>query len=81
MTVTNAIKKLGKAGFQIVGDYIFSASRMGSRMVIEFSRNGGGSEEVVCIRVRAKTDHDDSMTDYCAGVYCDSITQAIRLSN
>lgn len=80
MKVKNAIKKLEKAGFEITESGVFfSAKKPGSRLV-EFSRNGGGSEEVVCIRTRMATDIDDPMTDYCAGCWHDTITQAIRFA-
>lgn len=31
-------------------------------------------------RVRSKSDKDDIMTDYFAGVWCDNLTQAIRVA-
>ena len=78
MKITNAIKKLERAGFKVTEtEYSFVAEKAGCRL-IEFHRNGGGSESVVCIRTRRKTDKDDSMTDYCAGVFHKNITQAIE---
>ncbi|WP_216081126.1 hypothetical protein [Aliarcobacter butzleri] len=35
---------------------------------------------ITCIRARRKNDLDDSMTDYSAGVWCDNLTQAIKLA-
>jgi len=79
MKITNAIKKLEKAGFEVINyGKKFSARR--SNDIIEFHQNGGGSDQVICIRVRSANDHDDSMTDYSAGVFCDNISQAIRLA-
>ena len=81
MTVGNAVKKLERAGY-VVGkmfDYGFMATKEGQDSVIEFLKNGR-EDDITCIRVRRKGDHDDSMTDYCAGVWCDNITRAIRLA-
>lgn len=80
MKVTNAIKKLEKAGFKVTNDDGNFSAKKGNEF-IEFFQNGGGSEEVVCIRVRSANDHDDCMRDYCAGVFCNNITQAIRLAH
>ena len=79
MKVQNAIKKLEKAGFNVTKDGTrFSAQK--NNDFVEFIQNGGGSETVICIRVRHVNDHDDSMSDYTAGVFCDNISQAIRLA-
>ncbi len=77
MKVTNAIKKLEKAGFKVTNDEGNFFATAGNE-IIEFFHSGDGSEEVACIRVRSADDYDDSMRDYCAGVFCDNITQAIR---
>lgn len=76
MKTVNAIKKLEKAGAEI--------SKQGSRVyayikndVIEFSDKDGCA---MWIKIRNKNDHDDIMTDYSAGVWCDNITRAIRLA-
>ena len=80
MKITNAIKKLEKSGYIVKANESFghfTARRESSIKVIEFCRNGR-SEELTCIRVRRTNDLDDSMTDYCAGYFCDTITQAIK---
>jgi hypothetical protein len=46
---------------------------------VEFHRNGGG-ENVTCIRVRCVADKDDVQTDYCAGVFVETITSAIAIA-
>tara|TARA_R110002153_G_scaffold100777_2_gene236814 strand:+ start:1434 stop:1676 length:243 start_codon:yes stop_codon:yes gene_type:complete len=79
MKITNAIKKLQKAGFEVINDGSrFSASRESN--IIEFIQNGGGSDQAICIRVMSADDQDDVMTDYSAGTYCDNISQAIRIA-
>mgnify|MGYP000906961277 FL=1 len=79
MKITNAIKKLEKAGFEVINDGSrFSASRKND--IIEFIQNGGGSDQAICIRIMSANDQDDMMTDYCAGTFCDNISQAIRIA-
>jgi hypothetical protein len=80
MTTTNAEKKLTKAGFTVAEkNGLIQASKLGCKYVIEYFRNGG-SQEVTCINVRRFDDHHDSMTDYAAGIWANTITQAIRLA-
>ena len=80
MKVTNAIKKLEKAGFEVIKDAArYSARRKND--IIEFIQNGGGSDQAICIRIMSANDHDDMMTDYSAGTYCDNLSQAIRLAS
>ena len=80
MKITNAIKKLEKAGFKINKSGGLYSAKRGSD-IINFRKNGGDSDQVICIRVRSECDQDDQMTDYFAGVFCNNITQAIRLAN
>jgi hypothetical protein len=79
MKITNAIKKLQKAGFEVINDGSrFSARRANN--IVEFIKNGGDSDQAICIRVLSANDHDDIMSDYCAGTYCDNLSQAIRIA-
>ena len=82
MKITNAIKKLEKAGFKVTNEdsQRFAARRENRTHVVEFMKNGGNCDQVICIRVRRANDLDDMMTDYCAGVWCDNISQAIRVA-
>ena len=78
MKITNAIKKLEKAGFKIEKvDIHYRAVKQDCRELIEFYKNGR-EDSVTCIRVRRKGDLDDVMTDYFAGFFVDNITQAIK---
>lgn len=77
MKLINAIKKLEKYT-EVKKDGIFYQAVKGSE-VIEFIDNGGMGE-ITCIKVRRINDHDDSMTDYSAGVFCDNLTQALKIS-
>jgi hypothetical protein len=78
MKVTNAIKKLEKAGYTITNSgMIFVAARANSNRVIEFIRNGG-SDEIAVIKVRGSGEANDPMTDYYCGSYANTITQAMR---
>ena len=80
MKITNAIKKLEKAGFEVINE----GSRYSARRengIVEFIQNGGGSDQAICIRIMSVNDQDDIMTDYSAGTYCDNLSQAIRLAN
>lgn len=79
MTTQNAAKKLTKSGFIVTEiNGFFRASKAGCRDVIEYIRNGG-SDSIICINVRHQHDNHNSMIDYCAGVWADNITQAIKL--
>lgn len=80
MTITNATKKLEKAGFRIerIGN-TRRASNPSTKYVVEFSKNGG-EDCAVCINVRALNDAHDSQSDYCAGVWVNNIGRAIKLA-
>lgn len=80
MLLENAIKKLNKVGkVEVVGSLYFAKT---NGNIIEFMRNGREEDNchITCIRVRNERDKDDTMTDYFAGVWCDNLTQAIRLA-
>lgn len=75
MTTTNAMKKLAKFGD------VEKSGRMywvhNHNEVVSFLDING---DTACINVRNQSDVSDSMTDYHAGVYCDNISQAIRVA-
>ena len=76
MQVTNAIKKLNKAGFEVTNN----GSRYyvnGKRHVISFIAQESG--DITCIKVRHENDEDDMRSDYSAGVFCDNLSQALRI--
>jgi hypothetical protein len=79
MTVANAVKKLAKSGFEVTGSDMRFSGRNGLR-VVEFSRVQCDSDSIGCIKVRYANDNDDAQSDYSAGVWCDNISQAIRLA-
>ena len=81
MTTANATKKLEKAGFTVteIRSGYYHCFRPNSKTVIEYFRNGS-SDEITCINVRAIDDKHDSQSDYCAGVWANNITQAIKLA-
>lgn len=82
MTVKNALTKLEKNGFSVHEDRnCFSASKLNSRYLIEFIKNGGSSQSITCITVRREDDHSDMMTDYFAGTWCKNLTYAIKLAD
>lgn len=75
MKTTNAIKKLEKNGYKVeVIDGRVKADN-GSKYLIEFIDQRG---EAICIGSRRKGDVSDSMTDYCATIFYDNISQVIR---
>jgi Fe2+ or Zn2+ uptake regulation protein len=80
MTIKNAIKKLEKAGFTVEHNHGYHATKQGCGEVIDFHQNGR-EDYVTCIRVRAAWDKDEIQTDYCAGVFVDNISQAIRIAD
>lgn len=77
MKLTNAIKKLGK--YTEVRKLEYSYQAIQGNQAIEFFENGT-SGEITCIRVRSIHDKDDIMSDYCAGSFCDNLTQAIKIA-
>lgn len=81
MTITNAIKKVTKAGFTVTQNgQSFTAAKEGINYLVEFCKNGS-SDMITCIGVRHKNDHSDSQSDYCATIYTDNLLQAIRLAH
>ena len=81
MTTANAVKKLAKAGFEVTTNGRFIAAKKGSR-VIDMSTNGGDLVGTVAtIKVRSVLDRDQVEIDYSAGVYCDNVSQAIKLAS
>ena len=80
MKLKNAIKKLGKYGEVKNNGSLYWVERDGK--VVEFMRNGieDDNTDITCIRVRRAKDEDNTMIDYFAGVWCDNLTQAIRLA-
>ena len=81
MKITSAITKLEKNGFTIKQDsQLYTATKTGLRYVVEFMKNGR-SDETACVGVRAINDRSDSMSDYCATIFCKSLKQAIELAH
>ena len=79
MQLTNAIKKLNKLGFKVINiGNRYKAKKTGLKYVIEFNTQ---DELIMCIRARRENDHDDSQSDYSAGMWCNNLAQAIRLAN
>jgi len=78
MTLANGIKKLSKLGEVTESNGIYSVENNG--VVVEFARNGRIENDypICCIRVYSKKDSDDNMTDYSAGVWCKTLTQAFK---
>lgn len=81
MTITNAIKKVTKAGFTVTQNgQRYSAKKEGLKYLVEFLKNG--SEDLaICIGVRHESDHSDSREDYSATIYTNNITRAIKLAH
>jgi hypothetical protein len=80
MKISNAIKKLEKAGFSASGANTgnrFSFTSRSGRDVVSFATNHG-SDNLLFVKVRGANDHDDWQQDYSAGVYVDTISMAIR---
>ncbi len=89
MKLSNAIKKLEKAGFVVTSNSpmrsiitgamlppnIYTGKRRGYR--IELYRNGEG-DALAVIRLASIGDRDEIESDYFAGSHMDSVTQAIR---
>lgn len=77
MQLSNAIKKLNNANFVITQNGKRYSAKANSH-IIDFIEQDG---RVLCVKVRAMNDTDDSSSDYNAGVWCDNLTQAIKLAH
>ena len=85
MTIKNAIAKLQRNGWTVNytdSCHLYVATREGSRNIIDFHPNGSNTPEnsITCLRVRAIHDQDDMQSDYCAGCFVDSMSQALRIA-
>jgi hypothetical protein len=87
MKLKNAIKKLqnqaDEGTFRIhehADGKPWMASGNFGKWVVEFLANGRWHDDadITCIKVRKHNDHDDSMTDYSAGSFRDTLTAAIK---
>lgn len=78
MTLTNAIKKLSKYGEVKKYNGIYTAVKNG--VAVEFMRNGRLEDNypICAVRVYGVKDKDDNMTDYSAGIWCKTLTKAIK---
>jgi hypothetical protein len=76
MQATNAIKKLVKAGFDIKQTGNRYMAQAGRNIISFFEQSGN----IICINVRSSDDQNDAQSDYSAGVFCDNLSQAIRLA-
>jgi hypothetical protein len=77
MQTTNAITKLTKAGFQVTNTGNRYQAKANHHIIRFFDQQGS----IICINVRGQNDHDDAMSDYSAGVFCDNLKQAITLAH
>ena len=76
MNATNATKKLVKAGFEVTQNGNRYMAQKASSIISFFVQ----SDSVICINIRNQNDCDDVCSDYTAGVFCDNLTQAIKLA-
>lgn len=79
MKLQNAINKLTKLGLKVTKDGQFYSART-KRHVIEF-RVSRYDDAITLIRVIGFNDKDDFIQDYCAGIWCDNLSQAIKLAD
>lgn len=78
MKLTNATKKLEKfTKVNKKGDFYF-ARKNGREIELLASYEG---DEVSTIRVRPIYNKNDAMHDYCNGIFCADISQAIKLAH
>ena len=82
MKLENALKKLQTLGLttQSIGNQY---TTIVGKNIIEFRVGifGDNLNNIGLIRVIGKDERDDFMHDYCAGVFCDNLSQAIRLAS
>ena len=81
MKLQTAIKKLSKLTKVEKNGGVYSG-RINNN-VVEFMACNSREEDtsITCIRVRGIKDEDDNMTDYFAGVWCNNLSQAIKMAS
>ncbi len=77
MQTTNAITKLTKAGFQVTNSGNRYQAIANCQVISFFDQSG----DITCINVRSANDCSDSRQDYSAGVFCNNLSQAIKLAH
>ena len=86
MTIANTIKKLECSGWKVGhSERRYTGRKEGSNTETSFLPNGQDLPETspVCLRVRSLSDLDDIddiQSDYTAGIFGDSMAQALRLT-
>jgi hypothetical protein len=82
MTITSAIKKLNKNGFDVSvsSDGNCFSAKSHRQYIVSFYRNGSSSDQITCIGVHKQGEECDITTDYFPKIYCDNITYAIKLA-
>lgn len=75
MKITNAIKKLNKAGAMIVADERKVKAILNGYNIEAFKNTDGTISTPAIKRVGMES---DPMTDYCAWTFYDNLTQAIN---
>lgn len=85
MKLKNAIKKIEQKGYKaehVSGERnkLYRVRMPHQRRVLEFYASAYKDEEptISCIGVRGENDQSDPMTDYCAFVFYDNLSQALR---
>ena len=74
MTTSKLLQAIEKQGIKAVYVDRRYTARTDKRELSFIDQAG----DAICVRVRSLNDHDDSMTDYHAGVYYDSIKWAVN---
>lgn len=77
MKTINAIKKLETLGLKInhnpeTREYWVN----GAKDLLSFYEQ---NEKLIIVKVQGRNDKDDAMTDYSGGVFCDNLSQALRM--
>lgn len=78
MQLQNALKKLAKLGLDVKKNGRLYTAQI-NRDIIEFSTTR--ENDIQLIRVYNINDKDDFIADYCAGVWCKNLSQAIRFAS
>ena len=77
MKIENAIKKLSKLGNVEKNKNGQHWIKFNNHVISFWVQDGN----VHCINCRHENDINDTQSDYFAGIYCDNISEAIRLAN
>lgn len=78
MKIKNLIKALQKANLEIEVNSFGQHWCKNKTRVCSFYKNGGDSDQAICVNIRRIDDHHDYQSDYHAGFFVHTIKDAVK---